>query len=87
MLEIQANVDKCKFRIQKTKFIGLIISIKDIQIDLLKVSTIFNLAQPTFLHYVRLFFRFCNFYRRFIQDFFKLAKPLTGLTKKDIPFN
>ena len=30
---IQANVDKCKFYIQKTKFFGLIISKEDIQMD------------------------------------------------------
>ena len=84
---IQADVDKCKFHVQKTKFLGLIISTKGIQMDPLKVSTIFDWAQPTSFRHVRSFLRFCNFYRRFIRDFSKLAKPLTGLTKKDIPFN
>ena len=41
---IQANVNKCKFHIQNTKFFGLIISIKGIQIDPQKVSTIFDWA-------------------------------------------
>ena len=55
--------------------------------DPLKVSTILDWAQPTSLRHVRSFLGFCNFYRRFIRDFSKLAKPLTGLTKKNIPFN
>ena len=84
---IQADVDKCEFHVQKTKFLGLIISTEGIQMDPLKVSTILDWAQPTFLCHVRLFLGFCNFYRRFIQDFSKLAKPFTGRTKKDILFN
>ena len=52
-----------------------------------KVSTILDWAQPTCLRHVRSFLGFCNFYRRFIRDFSKLAKPLIGLTKKDIPFD
>ncbi len=55
--------------------------------DLYKVSTILNWAQPTSLYYVRLFLRFCNFYQRFIQDFSKLAKFFTSFTKKNTLFN
>ena len=84
---IQADVDKCEFHVQKTKFLGLIISTEGIQMDPLKVSTILDWAQPTSLRHIRSFLGFCNFYRRFIRDFSKLAKPLTGLIKKDIPFN
>ena len=84
---IQADVDKCKFYIQETKFLGLIISTKGIQIDPQKVSTILDWAQPTSLRHIRSFLGFCNFYRRFIRDFSKLAKPLTSLTKKDTPFD
>ena len=55
--------------------------------DLQKVSTILDWAQPTSLCHVRSFLGFYNFYQRFIQDFSKLAKPFTGLTKKNIPFD
>ena len=84
---IQADIDKYEFPIPKTKFLGLIISTKGIQMDPQKVSTIFDFAQPTFFRHVRLFLRFCNFYRRFIRNFSKLVKPFTSLTKKDIPFD
>ena len=52
-----------------------------------KVNTILDWAQPTSLRHLRSFFGFCNFYRRFIQEFLKLAKPLTSLTKKDTLFD
>ena len=84
---IQANVDKCKFYIQETTFLGLIISTKSIRMDPQKVNTIFDWAQPISLRHVRSFLGFRNFYQCFIQDFSKLAKPLTGLTKKDTPFD
>ncbi|VDC05224.1 unnamed protein product, partial [Peniophora sp. CBMAI 1063] len=33
------------------------------------------------------FLGFCNFYRRFIKDFSKIARPLHNLTKKDVPWH
>ena len=38
--KLQANIDKCEFHIQETKFLGFIVSIKHIQIYPQKVSTI-----------------------------------------------
>lgn len=40
--ELQANVDNCKYYIQKTKFLSFIISIRNIQIHPQKVNTILN---------------------------------------------
>ena len=59
---IQANIDKCEFHIQETKFLNLIISTKGIQMDPQKVSTILDWAQPTSLRHIRSFLRFCIFY-------------------------
>ena len=84
---LQADIDKCEFFVQETKFLGLIVSTEGIRIDPHKVSTILDWARPICLCHVRSFLGFCNFYWRFIWDFSKLAKPLTGLTKKDIPFD
>ena len=84
---LQANIDKCEFHVQETKFFGLIVSTEGIRMDPHKVNTILDWARPTSFHHVRSFLGFCNFYRHFIQDFSKLAKPLICLTKKDIPFD
>ena len=75
-------MDKCKFHIQKTRFLGFIISTEGIEIDLYKVSTILDRAQLTLLRHVRSLLGFYNFYLYFISDFSKLAKPLTSLTRK-----
>ncbi len=84
---LQADIDKCKFYVQKTKFLSLIVFTKGIRIDPQKVQTILDWAQPTSLRHIRLFLGFYNFYRRFIQDFSKLVKPHTSLIKKDAPFD
>ena len=41
---------------------------------------------PIWVRKIRLFVRFCNFYREFIRGFSKIAKPLNTLIKKDMPF-
>ncbi len=63
---LQADIDKCEFHIQETKFLDLIVSTEGIRIDPQKVRTILDWPQPTSLRYVRSFLGFCNFYRRFI---------------------
>ena len=84
---LQADIDKCEFHVQETKFLGLIVSTEGIRMDPHKVSTILDWARPICVRHIKSFLGFCNFYRRFIRDFSKLAKPLTGLTKKDISFD
>jgi len=54
--------------------------------DPAKITTIIEWPIPKKLHDVRSFLGFGNFYRRFIQDYSHLARPLTQLTKKGTPF-
>ena len=79
---IQADVDKCKFHVTKTKYLGLIVSTKGIKIDLAKVAAIRNWDRPTCVKEIRLFIGFCNFYQRFIHRFSNMASPLNAITKK-----
>ena len=51
-----------------------------------KVAAVRNWPTPTTLREVRAFIGFSNFYRRFIQDFSSIARPLHDLTKKDMPW-
>ena len=59
---LQADIDKCEFHVQETKFLGLIVSTEGIRMDPHKVSTILDWARPTYLRHVRSFLGFCNFY-------------------------
>ena len=55
--------------------------------DLKKVSTILSWPEPKNLSELRSIPGFCNFYRRFIKNYSKLAGPLTALTKKETTFD
>ena len=59
---IQADVDKCKFHVTETKYLGLIISTEGIKMDLAKVEAIWNWNTPTCVKDVKAFIGFCNFY-------------------------
>ena len=70
----------------ETKYLGLMISTEGIKMDPAKVDTIKHWDTPTCVREVRSFIGFCNFYRRFIRNFSKIAGPLNTLTKKDMKF-
>ncbi|KAF4339821.1 pol poly [Fusarium beomiforme] len=51
-----------------------------------KISAVAEWKKPNSVKEVQAFLGFVNYYRRFIKDFSKIARPLTELTKKDKPF-
>jgi len=67
--------------------LGFIVSTQGIQVDPEKVTTITQWGVPRTVKGVQAFLRFCNFYRRFIQDYGRIAKPLNQLTRKGQVFN
>ena len=83
---IQADVNKCKFHITKTKYLGLIISKDGIKMNSAKVEAIKNWSMLKRVKDMHAFVGFCNFYWRFIQNFSKIAGPFNSLTKKDATF-
>ena len=83
---ILADVDKCKFYVIETKYLGPMISTDGIKINSAKVDAIKQWDTPTCVQEIRLFIGFCNFYRQFIKNFSKIAGPLNTLTKKDTKF-
>ncbi|RVW84156.1 Retrovirus-related Pol polyprotein from transposon opus [Vitis vinifera] len=66
--------------------LGHIISKQDIEVDKAKVELIVKLPSPTNVKEVRQFLGHARFYRRFIKDFSKLARPLCELLVKDAKF-
>jgi hypothetical protein len=83
---LQADIKKCEFLVQKTQFLGIIISTEGIQMDPAKVNTILDWLPPQNVTDTQAFLGFCNFYRRFIRGYSNIMKPLTLLTRKDQPF-
>ena len=66
--------------------LGHIISKKGIEVDEAKIEMISKLPSPTNVKTVRQFLGHTGFYRRFIMDFSKIAKPIYKLLEKDAKF-
>ncbi|XP_074305475.1 uncharacterized protein LOC141640667 [Silene latifolia] len=80
------NWKKCHFMVEEGVVLGHVISRRGIEVDSAKVAVIENLSPPSNVKGVRIFLGHAGFYRRFIKDFSKIAKPLTSLLLKDAPF-
>ncbi|XP_021761194.1 uncharacterized protein LOC110726028 [Chenopodium quinoa] len=66
--------------------LGHVVSSRGIEVDRAKIEVIERLPPPTNVKGIRSFLGHAGFYRRFIKDFSKIAKPLTQLLVKDAPF-
>nr|GEU55378.1 reverse transcriptase domain-containing protein [Tanacetum cinerariifolium] len=66
--------------------LGHKISKSGIKVDRAKVDVIAKLSHPTIVKSVRIFLGHAGLYRCFIQDFFKIARPMTHLLEKETPF-
>ena len=80
------NWEKCHFMVNQGIVLGHVISEKGIEVDKTKIELISKLPSPTNVKTVRQFFGHAGFYKRFIQDFSKIAKPLYKLLEKDAKF-
>jgi hypothetical protein len=76
-----ADIDKSEFEVTSTKYLGIIISTDGLRMDPQKIEAVMKWPTPRILKDVQGFLGFANFYRRFIDRFSLLAKPLTDLTK------
>ena len=75
-------IKKYKFYTKKTNFIGFIIKLKQISIDLKKIKAIVNQQDPENITGLKSFLGFCNYYRRFISNQLDKTEPFTKITKK-----
>ncbi|GKA30908.1 reverse transcriptase domain-containing protein [Tanacetum coccineum] len=80
------NWEKCHFICKEGIVLGHKISKFGIKVDCAKVDVIAKLPHPTTVKGVRSFLGHAGFYRRFIQDFSKLARPMNHLLEKDASF-
>nr|GEZ76646.1 reverse transcriptase domain-containing protein [Tanacetum cinerariifolium] len=80
------NWEKSYFMVKEGIILGHKILKNGIEVDKTKVDVIAKLPYPTIVKGMRSFLGHAGFYRRFIQDFSKIARPMTRLLEKDTPF-
>jgi hypothetical protein len=84
--KLYAKFSKCEFWLTTVKFLGHTISSDGISVDPSKVQEVMDWKPPTSVHQIRSFLGLAGYYRRFIPDFSKIAKPMTDLLKKGVKF-
>ena len=80
------NWEKCHFIFREGIILGHLVFERGIEVDKAKIEVIEQLPPPVNIKDIHSFLGHAGFYRRFIKDFFQIARPLTNLLAKDAPF-
>jgi hypothetical protein len=83
---LYAKFSKYDFWLKEVAFLGHIITDGGIKVNPGKISEILNWKQPTDVSKIRNFIGLAGYYRRFIEGFSKIVKPLTSLLEKGKEF-
>jgi hypothetical protein len=78
---LYAKLSKCDFWLKEIKFLGHTISQEGIAVDPDKVQEVMNWKPPTIVRQIRSFLGLVGYYRRFIPNFSRIAKPMTDVEK------
>ena len=84
--ELYAKFSKCEFWLQEVAFLGYIITTEGVKVDPEKVKAVSEWKQPTNVTKIHNFLGLVGCYRRFIEGFLKIARPMTVLTQKGKEF-
>ncbi|GJR60314.1 putative nucleotidyltransferase, ribonuclease H [Tanacetum coccineum] len=81
--KLYAKFSKCEFWLQYIHFLGHVVNHDGIDVDPSKIETVKSWKAPTTPSEVRSFLGLVGYYRCFIENLSKIAKPLTSLTQKN----
>jgi hypothetical protein len=84
--QLYAKFSKCNFLLKEVSFLGHIITDGGIVVDPSKVQDVLNWNPPKNVPGIRSFLGLAGYYRRFIEGFLKIVKPLTSLLEKGKEF-
>ena len=83
---LKLKPEKCCLASDEVLYLGYVVSRNGILADSIKVESVKNFPQPNDLKSLRSFLGLALYYRRFIQNFSRVAGPLYELTRKDVEF-
>ena len=83
---LYAKFSKYEFLLEKVSFLGHILSKDGIVVDPGKVQDVLDWKQPQNISEIRSFLGLAGYYRRFIENFLKIAKPMIKLLKNGVKF-
>jgi len=81
--DLYIKLEKCVWKARKIGFLGVVIGPNGIEMEVEKVDGVLSWLQPKNVKDVRKFLGLANYYRRFIKDFARVARPMNVLTQKD----
>jgi len=81
--DLDIKLEKCVWKARKIEFLGVVIGPNGIEMETEKVDGVLNWPQLRNVKDVRKFLGLANYYRRFIKDFARIARPINVLTWKD----
>ena len=79
---LYAKFSKCEFWLKELIFLGHVVSAQGVSIFPDKIQSILDWKSPASVKDVRSFLGLAGYYRRYIEGFSKIAKPMTHLLKK-----
>jgi hypothetical protein len=85
--QLYAKFSKCEFWLTEVTFLGHVISTRGVIVDPSNVKDVLNWVPPTNASEIQSFLGLAGYYHRFIQDFSKIAKPMTRSLEKNKDFD
>ncbi|KAL4032214.1 hypothetical protein IC575_005282 [Cucumis melo] len=75
--KLYAKFSKCEFWLKKVTFLGHVVSSEGVSVDSAKIEAITSWPRPSIVSKICSFLSLAGYYRRFVEDFSRIASPLT----------